>query len=44
MLKKGGVWFATLEEVAAHVRRCIADGSWTPRSDRLPYWDGPVPV
>ena len=30
---KGGVWFAPLRDIAAHVRRCIADGSWTPRTE-----------
>jgi peptidoglycan/xylan/chitin deacetylase (PgdA/CDA1 family) len=42
MHEKGGVWFATLEEISAHVRKVIADGSWTPRVDRLPYYDGPI--
>jgi peptidoglycan/xylan/chitin deacetylase (PgdA/CDA1 family) len=42
MLKKGGVWFATLEDIARHVNACIADGSWRPRVDRLPYYSGPV--
>jgi hypothetical protein len=37
------VWFATLEEIAAHVRKVIADSAWTPRVDRLPYYDGPIP-
>jgi peptidoglycan/xylan/chitin deacetylase (PgdA/CDA1 family) len=40
---KGQVWFATLEEIAAHVKRVIADGTWTPRIDRLPYYEGPIP-
>ena len=44
MLGKGGVWFATLEEIAAHVRSCIAQGRYSPRVDRLPYYDGPVSV
>jgi len=43
MHEKGGVWFATLEEIAAHVRQVIDDGNWTPRVDRLPYYDGPIP-
>ena len=25
------------------VRRVVSDGTWTPRVDRLPYWDRPVP-
>jgi hypothetical protein len=44
MLKKGGVWVATLEEIAQHVARCRRDGTWSPRIDDLPYYDGPVPV
>lgn len=44
MLDKGGVWFATLEEIAAHLRRCIDDGSYQPRVDRLPYHAAPVVV
>ncbi len=43
MQRKGGVWFATLEEIAAHVERSVAAGTWTPRVDRLPYYDRPVP-
>jgi hypothetical protein len=37
------VWFATLEDIAAHVQRVIADGTWAPRIDRLPYYEGPIP-
>ena len=43
MQGKGGVWFATMEEIAKHVQACIDDGSWTPRVDNLPYYDGLVP-
>jgi hypothetical protein len=43
MHAKGQVWFATLEEIAAHVKRLIAADTWTPRVDRLPYYDGPIP-
>jgi len=41
--EKVGVWFATLEEIAAHTRRMMDTGRWTPRVDRLPYYQGPVP-
>jgi peptidoglycan-N-acetylglucosamine deacetylase len=34
MLDKGGVWFAPMRDIAAHVQRCIADGTWAPRIDR----------
>ena len=43
MQNKGGVWFATMEDIALHVQACIDDGSWTPRVDQLPYYDGLVP-
>ena len=43
MQNKGGVWFATMEEIALHVQACVDDGSWTPRVDQLPYYDGLVP-
>ena len=43
MKRKGDVWFATLEEIALHVRKCIDNGSYTPRVDDLPYYDGRVP-
>ena len=43
MQSKGGVWFTTMEEIAKHVQACIDDGSWTPRVDQLPYYDGMVP-
>lgn len=42
MLNRGGVWFATMEEIASHVQCCVDDGSWTPRVDELPYYDSPV--
>ena len=31
MMRKGGVWFAPMEDIARHIRRCMADGSWLPR-------------
>jgi peptidoglycan/xylan/chitin deacetylase (PgdA/CDA1 family) len=43
MMAKGGVWFAPLSEIAAHVAKIVADGSWMPRTDRLPYWSETVP-
>jgi len=44
MREKGDVWFATMEEIARHVRRCIDDGSYRPRVDRLPYYRERVSV
>jgi hypothetical protein len=43
MRGRGGVWFARLEEIAAHVRAVIASGQWKPRIDTLPYYDRPIP-
>jgi peptidoglycan/xylan/chitin deacetylase (PgdA/CDA1 family) len=40
MHERGGVWFATGEEVARHLRDCIASGTYTPRIDVLPYYEG----
>jgi peptidoglycan/xylan/chitin deacetylase (PgdA/CDA1 family) len=42
MQKKGGVWFARLDEIADHVRSCIDCGRWKPRIDRLPFWQEPL--
>ena len=44
MLGTGEVWFATLEDIAAHLRRCIENGSYEPRVDHLPYYSEPVSV
>ena len=41
MQETGEVWFATLEEIANHVKSCIAAGTYQPRIDRFPYYDGP---
>jgi peptidoglycan/xylan/chitin deacetylase (PgdA/CDA1 family) len=43
MQARGGVWFATGEEVAAHARALITDGAYTARVDELPYYDGRLP-
>jgi hypothetical protein len=34
MLDRGGVWFAPMRDIAAHVRRCIAERTFTPRTER----------
>jgi hypothetical protein len=39
---RGDVWFATMEEIANHVQKCVDDGSWTPRIDDLPYYEGRI--
>jgi len=40
---KGGVWFATLAEIAEHVQSLMARGAWTPRVEFLPLYDSPIP-
>lgn len=42
MMLKGDVWFATMDEIAAHVQRSVRTGVYTPRIDSLPYYQGPV--
>jgi hypothetical protein len=43
-VERGDVWFAPMEEIAAHVQHLVATGGWTPRIDRLPYYAAPVRV
>ena len=43
MMSKGGVWFAPLRDVAAHIDGLIASATWTPRTDHLPQYPGPIP-
>jgi len=43
MAQKGGVWFATLRDIAAHVESLIASAKWSPRTDRIPQYPGPIP-
>ncbi len=42
MQDKGGVWFASLAEIAAHVRELVEEGLWQPRVDQVPYWPRPL--
>lgn len=44
MRSKGDVWFARMEEIAGHVRKCIDDGSYSPRIDKFPYYKEKVSV
>jgi hypothetical protein len=37
MMSTGDVWFATMEEIAAHVNTVTAEGRYSPRVDKLPY-------
>jgi peptidoglycan-N-acetylglucosamine deacetylase len=42
MQSKGGVWFATLHEIAAHITAASAAGTYKPRRVDMPYFRGPV--
>ncbi|MGB7244014.1 MAG: polysaccharide deacetylase [Sulfitobacter sp.] len=44
VLSRGDVWFAPMEEIAAHVNKVVENGSWTPRIDTVPFYDAPVRV
>ena len=39
MQKRGDVWFARLDEIAAHVRKVTTEGRYQPRRIRLPYYE-----
>jgi hypothetical protein len=43
MISKGQIWFARLDEIAAHAKKCAADGLWKPRVDQLPFYESPIP-
>jgi peptidoglycan-N-acetylglucosamine deacetylase len=43
MQAKGGVWFATAAEIAAHVSDLVARGRWKPREEVLPAYESPLP-
>lgn len=39
MLNTGDVWFARLEDIAAHVQAVRSQGTYQARVDKLPYYD-----
>ncbi len=41
MQAKGDVWFATLDEIARHVRSSVEAGTYEPRTVSLPYYESP---
>jgi len=41
-LSEKDVWFAPLTEIVAHMERLVAEGSYKPRVDHLPYYTGPI--
>lgn len=42
LVADGDVWFAPMEEIAAHVRAVAQSGTWTPRVEKLPQYEQPV--
>lgn len=42
MVDKGDVWFATLGEIAAHTQKLIDEGTYVPRTERLPQYTGVI--
>lgn len=40
--ERGDVWFAPMEDIAAHVNNLVSDGTWCPRVDTVPFYDAPV--
>lgn len=42
MTKKGHVWFARLDEIAAHARRSQKEDGWQPYVERLPFYTEPI--
>jgi len=42
MMGTGDVWFAQLEEIAAHVMRCRAAGTYEPPVEEMPTYEGPL--
>ena len=42
MQQKGGVWFATHEEIANHIKGLIARNEWEPRLEKVPIYSKPI--
>jgi peptidoglycan/xylan/chitin deacetylase (PgdA/CDA1 family) len=42
MQSRGGVWFATLHQIAEHIRKITEAGTYKPRRVQMPYYDRPV--
>ena len=42
VVKSGDVWFAPMEEIAAHVRRITDSGEYVPRRVKMPAYNEPV--
>lgn len=44
MQNKGDVWFASMEQIAAHIQKVRANEEFLPRVHDLPYYGGPVDI
>ncbi len=44
LVRQGDVWFAPMEEIAAHVRRLADAKQWSPRKERVPQYQESVSV
>ncbi|MGB5853640.1 MAG: polysaccharide deacetylase [Oceanisphaera sp.] len=44
MKNKGDVWFASMEQIAAHIQKVRANEEFLPRVHDLPYYAGPVDI
>jgi len=42
LVAQGDVWFAPLEEIAAHVKTLIDQGKYSPRVETIPQYDEPI--
>ncbi len=42
IVAQGDVWFAPMEEIAAHVAKLAAEGAIAPRVETIPQYPGPV--
>ena len=38
MIGKGGVWFASMEQIALHIRSAVDSGKFIPPVDNIPYY------
>lgn len=43
MQARGNVWFARLDEIAAHIRKVTQEGIYQPRRIQLPYYEQGLP-
>jgi peptidoglycan/xylan/chitin deacetylase (PgdA/CDA1 family) len=44
LVRRGDVWFAPMEEIAAHVRGLVDSGAWEPMRETIPQYAGPVQI